>query len=157
MAVVATRRRPSVAARRVGYVVAVLVNAAMLYLANAWPGWEAVPFLTDDTRLVMGLVNASIIASIVVNLVYLMHDPRWLGALGGVVSTSVGLLALLRIWQVFPFDFGDSSFDWELVARILLGVGMVGSLIGIVSGFVSFVRGMADRDSLTRREANPHR
>ena len=64
MTVTASRRRPPVAARRAGYVVSVLVNIALLYVVNGWPGWEAVPFLTQDTQQVMGLVNASIVASL---------------------------------------------------------------------------------------------
>jgi hypothetical protein len=43
-------RRPSVATRRVGYVVAAVGEATLLYLVNVWPGWQAVPFLTADTR-----------------------------------------------------------------------------------------------------------
>lgn len=34
--------------------VAPLIDAAMLYVINAWPGWEAAPFLTEDTPLVLG-------------------------------------------------------------------------------------------------------
>lgn len=63
MTVKAEARRPQVGARRIGYAVAVLVNVALLYTINAWPGWEAVPFLTEDLRLVTGLVNASIVVN----------------------------------------------------------------------------------------------
>jgi hypothetical protein len=138
-------RRLAVSARRFGYVVAVLINAAILYAANGWPGWETVPFLSGDVRLVIGLVNASIIANVVANVVYLAHDPPWLKALGDALATTVGIVALLRIWQVFPFDFASYSFDWTLVARILLVVGIVGSAIGIVAGLVSFVKKVATR------------
>jgi len=135
--------RPGRSARRFGYSVAVVVNAAMLYAVNRWPGWDAVPFLTERTHLVLGLVNASIIVSLVANLVYLVRDPRWLKALGDLITTSVGLAALLRIWRVFPFDFAEGSVDWELVARALLVVAIVGSAIGIVVAIVSFFRAVS--------------
>ncbi|MCK8672868.1 hypothetical protein M1M07_17375 [Rhodococcus sp. HM1] len=125
-------RSRSAAARRVGYVVAVLIDAAMLYAINVRPGWEVVPFLTEDTPAVLGWVNASIVVGLVANLVYLVRDPRWLKALGDIATTAVGLVALLRIWQVFPFDFGTDAFDWPLVVRILLGLGIVGSGIAIL-------------------------
>jgi hypothetical protein len=144
------RERPGVAARRAGYAVAVLVNGALLFAVNGWPGWEALPFLTQDTTLVLGLVNASILVSLAANAVYLLHDPPWLRALGDVVTTSVGLAALVRIWQVFPLDFGDSSFDWALVAHVLLGVALVGSVIGILVGLTSFVRDVATHHPVTR-------
>jgi hypothetical protein len=144
------RKRPSAGARRAGYAVAVLVNAALLVAVNGWPGWEALPFLTPDTELVLGLVNASMLASLAANAVYLLHDPPWLRALGDVATTSVGLVALVRIWQVFPLDFGDSSFDWALVAHVLLGVAIVGSVIGILVGLTSFVRDVATHHPVTR-------
>jgi hypothetical protein len=138
-----TPRRPRAAARRFGYLVAILVNGGLLYAANVWPGWEAVPFLTSETRQVLGLVNASILVSVAANLVYLVNDPRWLKALGDIVTTGVGIAALVRIRAVFPFAFTDTTLDWDLVANVLLVVGIVGSAIGIVVALVTFVRGVA--------------
>lgn len=143
----ATRPRPTVGARRFGYVVAVLVNAAMLYAVNRWPGWEVLPFLTAEMVLVLGLVNASIVVNLAANLVYLVRDPRWLRALGDLLTTAVGLVALVRMWQVFPFDFSGDWAGWTLVVRILLGLGIVGSAIGLVTACVSFAKGVATRPS----------
>ena len=131
--------RPTPAARRAGYVVAVVVNAAMLYLVNRWPGWEAVPFLTDTTVLVIGLVNASLVVGVVANLVYLVADPPRLRALGDLVTTSVGLAAIVRIWQVFPFDV--TGTPWEAVLRVLLALAAFGSGVGIIVALVGVVRG----------------
>jgi hypothetical protein len=133
-------KRPAVGDRRVGYVVAVLVNAAVLYAVNVWPGWQALPFLTEDMRLVLGLVNASMLVSIVANMVYFVADPRWLKALGDIVTTAVGIAALVRMWQVFPFDFSGSSFDWALVVRVAMGIAIGGSAIALVVALVSFVK-----------------
>ena len=127
--------------RRAGYVVAAVIDAAMLYAVNRWPGWETLGFLTDRTTEVLGLVNASLLVSLVANLTYLVHDgPRWRAA-GDLAVTAVGAAALLRIWRVFPFDFGNSSFDWALVVHVLLAVGIAGSLIAIVVAFARLVRG----------------
>ncbi len=135
-------RRPSVAARRVGYLVAVVVNGVLLYAANGWPGWDVLPFLTADTALVMGAVNASIVTNLGVNVVYLVRDDPWLRSLGDLATIAVGLVALLRVWQVFPLDFGTGGFDWSVVARVLLGVGIAGSVLGIVVAVVGFVRNL---------------
>ena len=133
-----TVRRP--AARRAGYVVSIIVNVAFVFLVNVRPGWWIVPFLTDATPDVLGWVNASIVVTVVANAVYLVYDPRWLRALGGMATTGVGLAAMVRIWQVFPFDFDDSALDWALIFRIMLAVGIFGSLIGLVAQFASLVR-----------------
>ena len=60
MSVHAPSTRVSTGTRRTGYVIAVLVNLALLVGINVWPGWDAVPFLTGETELVLPIVNASI-------------------------------------------------------------------------------------------------
>lgn len=150
MSTATDRKRPPVATRRVGYVVAVLVNAALLYGANVWPGWETLPFLTEDTSQVMPMINASILVSVVANAVYVLRDPRWLKALGDVVTTAVGLAAVLQMWQVFPFAFDDGGFDWALAVHVLLGIAIVGSIIGIVAGLVTFFRSVTAPEHVTR-------
>lgn len=132
--------RHSRTTRRVGYAIAVVVNAAVLFAANEWPGWQQIPFLTADTDQVMAWVNASIVTNLVVNLVYLATDPPRLRAIGDVVTTTVGVAAMVRIWQVFPFDVASDSSGWGLLLRVLLAIGIVGSVIGIVSGLVRLVR-----------------
>jgi hypothetical protein len=124
-------------ARRVGHAVAIAVDVVLLLLVNRSPGWQAVPFLTPDTEQVLGLVNASLAAGVVVNLVLLVADPAWLRALGEVVTTAVGLAALVAVWQVWPLDL---TVAWDLVARLAVGVGIMGSVIGIVAAVVRFVR-----------------
>lgn len=140
MTLTAAHTDPGSRARRVGYCVAVLANVALLYAANAWPGWQALPFLTEDMSLVLWLVNASLIIGIAANAVYLVADPPWVKALGEVLTTGVGLMALIRMWQVFPFDFGESQVDWPLVAHVVLAVAMAGSVIGIVAALVALAR-----------------
>ena len=44
------------------------------------------------------------------------------------------------MWQVFPFDFSGSSFDWALAVRVAMGVAIGGSAIAVVGAFLSFVK-----------------
>ena len=84
--------------------VAMTVNLVLLFLVNVGPGWQAVPFLTETTDVLL-LVNLSMAAAVAANAVYSVFDPPWVRALGDAVTTSVGLASLVRIWQVFLFDF----------------------------------------------------
>jgi hypothetical protein len=132
------------AGRRIGYVIGALANLAMLYLVNVWPGWESVPFLTDETPRVLVLLNLSLIVGVVANLAYVAFDAPWFVALGGVVTTAVGIIVLARIWVVFPFSFTGtdsltSAMNWELIARLALIAALVGSVIGLVVQFLRFL------------------
>ena len=67
-------------------------------------------------------------------------------AFGDAVTTGVGLAALVRIWQVFPFDLGSG---WELAVRVLLVVAVVGSLIGVAVALSRLVTSLAHREPRT--------
>jgi hypothetical protein len=121
----------------------ILINAALLFAINQWPTWHAAPFLTSSTPEVLGLVNASLVVGLVVNVVYLAVSSPGVWALGQLVILAVGLAAAFRVWTVFPFDFGASTFDWALLVRILLVIGIVGSLIGLVVQLVMLIRSLA--------------
>ena len=140
MAQLRTPSRSPVAVRKVGYLVGVLVNVVLLGLVHVWPGWDAVPFLTADMESVLGLVTAALVAGAVFNAVYLLRDPRWLVAAGGLVGSAIGLAALVRMLQVFPFAFDAEGFDWDVVVRVGLVAGVVGGAIGVLVNLVTLVR-----------------
>ena len=137
----ATAQR-SALGRKSGYLVGIVVDVVLLYLANRRPGWDAVPFLTVETIRVLGWVNASLVAGLVTNAVYLAVDPPRLKAVGDLVVNGIGLYALVRIWQVFPFTFpDDSSVPWDPIARAVLVVGMTGTVIALLVAVVRLVTG----------------
>ncbi|CAN5199260.1 hypothetical protein BH09ACT6_BH09ACT6_04680 [soil metagenome] len=133
-------RRAGSAGRRAGYLVAAVINCVFLYLVNVWPTWLAVPFLTESTREILPLLNASFIVAVGVNLIDFVFDRAWLKALGDLVGAIIGLLVSVRLWLVFPFDFGASAVDWVTVARIALIAAIAGSAIAIIVQLVVLVR-----------------
>jgi hypothetical protein len=130
-------RRPSAGARRAGYGLAIVFSTALLIILNGSPGWQAIPFLTSDTILVLGLVNLCLAATIAANLVYLAYDPPWLKAAGDLATTGIGLAAAIRIWQVFPFDL---SGGWSAAVRAVLVVAIAGSCLALVVQIVVLTR-----------------
>jgi hypothetical protein len=141
-------------ARRFGYTLAVLINLAILYIINVFPGWDAVPFLTDATPRVLVLLNVSLLAGIAANAVYVATDGPWVKALGELTTTTIGLAVLIRAWQVFPVDFGTSSVDWGLVLRVVLAVGLVGTAVALIAQAVTLTRLAVER---LGRPAGPDR
>lgn len=142
-----TTRTPGAAARRtevgrrLGLVIGAVVNAALLWWVNIAPGWQVVPFLTDDMHHVLGWVNASLAVGLVSSLVSAVLLRVRVQAAGDLAQCTVGFIALQRTWQVFPFDLGGAGFDWDLVVRTALVLGMVGSVIGALVAVVRLVRG----------------
>lgn len=131
--------RPPLWARRAGYLIGAMVNVALLVAVHEWPGWWAVPFLTDRTVLVLGMVNVALATNLVAQLCYTAYDARWFVTLGGLVTTATGLVALVRLWQVFPVDFDDGGFDWAQVLRVVLVVGIAGSVVGLLVGLTTLL------------------
>ncbi|HET7782267.1 hypothetical protein [Paenarthrobacter sp. NEAU-H11] len=128
---------------RGGNIGSVLVNAVLLWGINIWPGWKVVPFLTADMERVLGMINASLTAGIIANLIFVVIRNRGVMALGNLVVLGIGLAATLRMLEVFPFDFGDSWSGWPVVVRVLLVLGIVGSIIGMVVEIVAMFRSLA--------------
>jgi hypothetical protein len=141
----APRRGRGAASRRLGYAIGIVVNAALLYAGNIWPGWWALPFLTEDTRQVIGIVNFSLVAGMVANFACLLIDRPWMKALADLATLGIGLLVLARLWQVFPFEFSGYTLDWALIARVVLVAAIAGSAIGIIVQIVALVRSLAGR------------
>jgi hypothetical protein len=140
MSLTVPARRPRPAGRRVGYLAVIAVNAALLFVLNGQPGWQAVPFLSSATTQVLGLVNLSLAVGLAVNLVYLAYDPPWLKSLGDLLIAGIGLAVGIRLWQVFPFSFDGSSAWWATAVRVLLVIGIAGCGVSIVAQAVSLGR-----------------
>jgi hypothetical protein len=135
---------------RSGNLGSAIVNALLLYGINMWPGWQVLPFLTADMSRVLDLINASLIAGIIVNLVCVVIHARTLVALGNLVVIGVGVAAMLRLWEVFPFDFGTGWSGWPVLVRVLLVLGIVGSAIGAVVEVVNLFRALAGLEPRAR-------
>lgn len=145
-----SKPRPSPASRRAGYVIGALVNVAFWVVIHVWPGWQEAPFLTPATEDVLPWVDAQIGATIVVNAIWLLVDPRWLRALGEALTAAVGIAAVARILTVFPFSFDDDGVTWEQWVRFALVVALVGTVIGVLANLVAFVRALRDPDDVAQ-------
>ncbi|NYE18979.1 hypothetical protein [Microbacterium immunditiarum] len=133
-------RAGSAVGRRIGYSVAVVVNAILLTLVNWWPGWEALPFVTRAAASVVVFLNAALVVGVLVNLANLVFDLRWVRALGEIITSTVSLVFLTQLWGVFPFAFETSPIDWATVARVVTGFAILGCVVGIVVQSVLLAR-----------------
>ena len=142
----APNRAKSPAGRRAGYVVAIMVNAIGLYIVQNLLEWD-VSFVTGDFARVDGLISLSLIATIVANALFFLFDPRWFKGLGEAVSQTISLIATIRLLQVFPFDFDEWTGPWELLARAVLIIAVIGTAVGILASVRNLVRGLGDLET----------
>jgi hypothetical protein len=131
--------RPAVARRRTGYLTGAVLNTTLLVLINVTACWRALPFLTADAGRVLTFVNASLLLGLLANLVLATTDPPALAAAVNLVVTAATLVALARVWQVFPFDVPDASVSWPLIVRAVLGVAMAVEMIALVAHTAALV------------------
>ncbi len=125
----ANRREAGTAARRFGYLIAIAVNAAMIYAFHSVLEW-GVPFVTESFTDILWAFDLSMGAQVAANALYLSYDPRWLRRLVSIVLNSLSFLATYTLWRVFPLDFGAAV--WNDLARYALLFALVGIVIAIV-------------------------
>jgi hypothetical protein len=131
--------------RRIGYIVAILVNVAFAWILNVWPGWQEIPFLTPAAGDVVPLVNFSLTVAVVANLVYLFADGVRVKAFGEMVVGVVNLMVTAVLLEVFPFSFTGYWAGWEWMARFVLIIALIGTGISVVVNLVRLVRGPVAR------------
>lgn len=133
-------RRQSSASRRAGYAAAMVIDAMLLFAIEVWPGWRSVDVLTPEAAAVVVWVDAALVVGILVNLLNLLFDRRWLKAVGDLLTTVIGLISAIVAWNIFPFDFSGVGGAWEIVARVFLIIAIGGSAIGIIVALVVIAR-----------------
>ena len=136
------RREAGPLARRVGYVISIIVNAAMIVVARAIPGW-GLPFVTPAYGEVLPAIVRSLAATILAYAVLCAYDPRWCQHLARVVMNAFALNATLVMAHVFPFDFGSPRGD--NLARIVLLLLCVALVIATFVEAVKMLLALADR------------
>jgi hypothetical protein len=125
--------------RQAGYAVAIAVNGIILFVVNNVLAWDVAPWLTDDFNDVLPILNTSLLASIVVNAVYLVFDPPLWRSVCELALLALSIAVGITTYRVFPFDFTAYSFDWELLARWVIGLAIFGMCVGFVASAVKLI------------------
>lgn len=128
--------------KRLGYSIAVAVNAALLWVVLNIQSWDLLPFLADRYSEVVPWLALSLVVSIMANLTYQLDDSPTVHTLGDLFTSLIGAWAAYRVLAVFPFEFTGDGFDGSTLIRVLLIVAVVGGGIGAVAAFVRLI---ADR------------
>ena len=128
-----------VGVRRLGYLVAIAVSAGIVFVLNNVLAWDIVPFLTDDFDQLLPIINASLIASIVVNFIWILYDAAWIRSTGQIILNVISVAVLSLTLRVFPFDFSPYSFDWASVSKVVIVFLIIVLVIATIAEIVKLV------------------
>jgi len=136
-------KKPSqrrVKSKKMEYLGAIIGNFVLLYIVNHLMQWH-IPFITENFYKVLPYMNWSIGASIVVNILYIFFDQKFI-RLGTVpVLNILSLLSVFMLFKIFPFDFKSVGMGiLNQVGKILLGLVVVGVVISIVVDWYKLIR-----------------
>jgi hypothetical protein len=124
-------------------VVAIIINAIGLFIVQNLVAWD-ISFVTNKFAEVEGVISRSLVATIVVNALFLFYDRRWFKGLGEALSQTVSLVATIRLLQVFPFDFDGWNGPWDQVTRAVLIIAVIGTVVSILASLRNFVLGLGE-------------
>jgi hypothetical protein len=68
------------------------------------------------------------------------RDPNRFKHLAQLVLNSIGLVVIVRSWQIFPLDFTSYWSGWETLARVALGIALFGVIVDTVTRLVGLTR-----------------
>jgi hypothetical protein len=119
--------------RNVGYGIAILINLVLLYVVQHLMEWGIAPFLTEEFNDLVPLITASLSVSVAVYVIYLFDDRPTIKSVGQIVTNLVSLFVTVQVFAVFPFDFTGYDFDWSTLVRVILILGMVGTVFGTLA------------------------
>ncbi len=141
--------------RRIGYVVAAVINLALWFLANVDPGWQAVWFLSPSTAQLLPLFNLVILAQAAANVLYAIFDSTGLKRLLEVPLTVLSLWLAVRVLVVFPFDFGPDGGIWSQIVHVIAFVGVFGTAIALIVNIAQLVKWIVTREPAASDRREP--
>jgi hypothetical protein len=128
--------------RRAGYVIAIIVNALLLYIAHHLLAW-GVPFVTPGFGDVLWAVDLSMTTTIVTNAVHLAYDAPWFRDLTQLGLSGLAFVVAALLYAVFPFDFGAAT--WSDLGHLALLLVMLALVVAMIVQTVVLLIGLIRR------------
>jgi len=111
--------------RNSGYVFAIIFNLIFLYIVNNLLKWQ-IYFITPAFNEVLWIINISIVATIIGNALLLLYSQESFSHLMKIIMNTINFIAVYFVFEVFPFNFYNSFFNWGLsIFLLLVMIGLV--------------------------------
>jgi len=128
-------------ARKIGYIVVVIIMFVILYLVRNYEKWN-LPFLTSDFDRCLFYIELSIYLNIAANILFIFYDNKWFKHLVQSVTDVGGALSIIMIYVIYPFSFGEEPWSkWVRIGLLILfGFTVLSVLINLIKGFRYLIR-----------------
>lgn len=128
-------------ARKIGYVVVIIIMFIILYLVRNWENWN-LHFLTEDFNKALFYIELSIYANIGVNILFIFYDNRWFKHLLQTITDIAGALSIIMFYVIFPLNLEDQTWlKWIRIGLLVLfGLTMISALVNLVKGIRYLVK-----------------
>jgi hypothetical protein len=122
-------------ARKIGYVVVIIIMFIILYLVRNYEKWN-LNFLTADFQRCLVYIELSIYANIGANILFILYDNKWFKHLVQVVTGIASALSIIMIYVIFPITLADETWlRWiKIGLLIIFGLSILGIIIDLVKG-----------------------
>ncbi|MCK9150700.1 hypothetical protein MXE27_01915 [Methanobacterium alcaliphilum] len=120
-------------AKKLEYIVAIIVNIIFLYIVNNLVNWN-ISFISDSFTSVLWIFNISIIANILVNILFLIYFKDWIKAISQIILNILGILVVYFLYTIFPFTVSAWIAYAIKIAFIIAVIAM------IIATFVEAIR-----------------
>lgn len=122
--------------KKFGYVVSMLVNAALIYVFNNLLTWN-IPYLLPTFEGCLWAIRLSLSATIFINFIYIFFDENWFHHLMQAILNVFSWISIYFLYTIFPFTFPADL--WTQITKIaflfLLVVIPIGTLVELIQFF----------------------
>ena len=130
-------------ARQFGYIVSIMVNIALIYIANNFLNWN-IPYLTKDFAQCLWAINLSLGVTIFINFIFIFFDRKWFKNLMQAFGNVFAFISGFVFWRVFPLNLSDSLARIVNFALIIaLGVIVLSTMIELLATVRNYNRANA--------------
>jgi uncharacterized membrane protein len=119
---------------------------------NGITTWTRYPFFTEDIKLWLPILTATLIISIIGHIILIIRDNYVLREMIHIVINAFSLWTILTLLSIFPFDFtvipsttaAEATYLGVKIFLIFISVGVgIAILVSVIKLIVNVVRGTA--------------
>ncbi|MGB9937002.1 MAG: hypothetical protein ACPK7O_04730 [Methanobacterium sp.] len=120
-------------AKKSEYIASIIVNIILLYIFNNILSWN-ISFITEALNSILWIINLSIIAAIIGNVLLLVYDPQFFRNIIKIILNIFSLYAVYALYNVFPFVFSTGYITIALQFALLITI-----IVLIIATIIEFL------------------